>query len=99
MVPVTIVLVVPLLYAAWLRRKYRMDAINDPGHHVSDAIKRAMKHKDIATAIFLLSFPIAASIGGLGLSITYWLPPAAIAAVAFAIRFVLEGRIRKEIGQ
>lgn len=97
--PVTTLIAIPLLYGAWQRRKSRNRAANDPGRDVSRGTMRAMRQKDFAFAVFVVSFTAAAMLGTVRFGVVYWMPFAVIAVASFVCMYVLEGRIAKGIGE
>ena len=96
--PITALIAVPLLYAAWQRRKSRREALADPTAHLSPAAKQAMRRKDWATAGLFLFTITSASLAVFEFPPRYWVPPAILAVVAFILRGYLELMILKEIG-
>jgi hypothetical protein len=97
MIPVTALIAVPLLYAAWQRQKSRREALSNPAIPISAAAKRAMRLKDWATAGLFLFTAMSSGLAILEYPPQFWVPPAILAVVAFVVRSYWELVILRDL--
>jgi fatty acid desaturase len=97
-IPVTVFFAIPLLYAAWQRRKRRREALADPRGGLSAETKRALKHKDRATGALFVFALVSAGLAIWEYPPRYWVPPAILAVVAFVISSYFEFTIAWNTG-